>query len=332
MLKKIIATIGVLALVSPAMAEPIVLKFASPAPAPTPVNGKFLQVWSDKVSAESNGTLKIEFVPGGVLGKEGQLLDRVKNGVVDIAWDLQGYYPGNFPKSSVVELPFSFDHGGPASAALWDIFKDGTIADEYDGVKVLNLWAFPNGSVMTVKPVTTMSDLKGMKFAANSPIRQRMISALGATPVNIPLFEWYQSLNRGVLDGVAETMSIVPPFKLHEVLNHYIDISTGGVPGFVFMNQAKFDSLPDAAKKAIADNSGKEWSRAMGAFWEGARDAGEGLILKSGFTVDKLPPAEEAKWKAVMLDSAKPWDNDVPNAAAVKSAFAAALKKEQAAH
>ena len=122
------------------------LTLASPAPGPAAINS-FLADWAKSVTADSRGALTVNFVPGGILGREGQLRDRVAHGVVDIAWDFQGYYPGNYDKSAVVEQPFQFKTAAQGSRAFQAIYEAGLLAGEYDDVKALGLFTFLRAAV-----------------------------------------------------------------------------------------------------------------------------------------------------------------------------------------
>ena len=56
---------------------------------------------------ESNGEIKVEMYPSMQLGgAPPQLVDQVRDGVVDIVWTVAGYTPGRFPRLEVFELPF----------------------------------------------------------------------------------------------------------------------------------------------------------------------------------------------------------------------------------
>lgn len=309
----------------PAFADPIELKFASPAPAPLPAHKAVMQVWIDKVMADSEGTLSIELVPGAVLGAHGQMLDRVKSGVVAIAWDIQGYYPGKFPKSDIVALPFNFNTSTEGTLAFNRILADGTIADEYSDVKVLTLFTFPNGGPLSAKPINSVDDFAGQKFTAINPARQAMIAALGGVPVSLGIADWYQGLSRGVIDGAIESMSAVPPFRLNEVAHAYLNVPMGGNPAFVFMSKEIYDGLPEAAKKAIDRNSGEELARMMGGFWDGFNGVGQKMLESAGATFTTLDPAEETRWKAKIEPVVTKWMTDTPDGAPVLDKFRAAV-------
>ena len=63
-----------------------------------------LDKWTKDVEKATNGRVKITIFPGGALSNAVQLYDSTRTGVADLAWFLQGYTPGKFPLTSVVEL------------------------------------------------------------------------------------------------------------------------------------------------------------------------------------------------------------------------------------
>ena len=94
-LRFLVASASVLFLSISAYAGEVVLKFHSFPPMPANSNAKFVKPWSEKVLAESNGEIKVEIYPAMQLGgKPPQLVDQVRDGVVDIVWTVAGYTPG----------------------------------------------------------------------------------------------------------------------------------------------------------------------------------------------------------------------------------------------
>ena len=302
-------------------AEPIKLVFASPAPAPTPVHAGMLEGWAKKVSEDSNGTLQVELVTGGTLASHGQVLDRVAMGVVQIGWDIQGYYPGKFPRTEVVALPFGFDTAENGTVALNQLFEDDLISAEYEDVKVLNLFTFPNGHLLSSKKVTSLEDVQGLKISGINPTRQSIASMVGAVPVSLSIVDWYQGLSRGTIDAVIESYSAVPPFRLAEVTSHFIEAPLGGNAGFMFMNKDVFDGLPEEAKAAIEKNSGPQFDRQMGAFWDGVATAGRGMIEKSGGTITRPDAASMAAWQTAVQPVVDQWVSSVAKGDEILGAF-----------
>lgn len=306
--------------------QPKRLKLASPAPAPALIN-KIFDGWAKKVTEESAGTLVIDFVPGGVLGREGQLLDRVASGALAIAWDFQGYYPGKYPKTGVVEQPFQFKTAEQGSRALQKLYDSGLLAGEYDDVKVLGLFTFPNASVMLAKPLDDLSSLGGRKITAQNPTMQAAVGRLGGVRLNMGIPEWYQALSRGAIDGAIVTFTAVPAFRLNEVMSFYVDVSLGGNPGMFLMNKAVYASLPESARKAIDANSGLAFSVGMGAFLDKWNDTGKNIAAKGNNRVVTLAPADQAKWEAELLPLGEKWVAETKNGDAIAKAFRAEAAK-----
>lgn len=282
------------------------LTLASPAPGPAPLNKAF-QMYADAVSEASGGDVTINVVAGGTLGRNGQLLDRVQNGVVDIAWDFQGYYPNRFPRSSVAELPFMFDTSLEGSLAFQSLYDDGQLGGEYDDFVVLGLWAFPNNSIMLTQALPESGDLAGMKMSAQNPTMYAAAESLGAVPVAMGIPDWYPALSRGTIDGAVVAFTAVPAFRFQEVATHFYKTSLGGNTAMMFMNKAKFESLSPAAQEAMMSVSGAAFAGLMGNFLNEQAQKGEGLASTTAEEIVELDEAASAKWQEALAPLRANW-------------------------
>jgi len=90
-----------------AFAQEVTLKLHHFLPAQANVPRLVLDVWADKIEADSEGRIKIDRFPTMQLGgRPPELMDRVIDGVDDIGWTVVGYTPGRYPSTEVFELPF----------------------------------------------------------------------------------------------------------------------------------------------------------------------------------------------------------------------------------
>ncbi|AXS42802.1 C4-dicarboxylate ABC transporter substrate-binding protein [Breoghania sp. L-A4] len=215
------------------------------------------------VAADSNGTLEIKVYPGGELGA-GPLEQYVRTlqGVADIAWGLSGYTSSQFPKSMIVEMPGAMPAGMTGYQMLWNAYEKH-LTDEFPGTIPLAMWASePNIFIMKDRVIHTPEDLKGLKMRVSGSVSGAMMTALGATPVQMPAGQIYNALQTGLIDGVVTGASAVNDFKLDEVANSYsIGASLGHIMFYLVMNEAKYNSLDDVQKAAIDKNSGIELSK-----------------------------------------------------------------------
>jgi TRAP-type C4-dicarboxylate transport system substrate-binding protein len=231
--------------------------------------------WMDKVEKDSGGRIKFERFPAMQLGgTPAQLYDQARDGVVDVVWTLPGNTPGRFPRIEVFELPFMMTNAEATSKAYWEYVQ--TLAkDEFKDVHLIAVNVHGPGLFHTRdKQIKTMADLKGMKV--RGPTRQvtKLLSALGATPVGMPLPQIPDALSKGVIDGAVIPWEVVPSVKVDELTKFHtqFDPSLTALYTTTFvmaMNKAKYDSLPADLKKVIDANSGIETSGWLGKVQQG---------------------------------------------------------------
>ena len=124
------------------------------------------------------------------------------------------------------------------------------------------------------KQVKTLEDLKGLKVRAPTRIGTKVLTALGAVPVQMPAPQVPEALSKGVVDGVSLPWEVVPGLKIQEIAKTHTETPPGqpymsNTIFVVAMNQAKYDSLPPDLKKVIDANSGIAASKWAGKIWDG---------------------------------------------------------------
>ena len=186
----------------PASAQQVTLKFANFSPAGSKMNQQLIPPFIDALVKDAQGQLKIDFYPGGTLGRAPDAqLRLVKTGVADIAWIIPYYTPGEFPDNDVFELPMLVRNGIEGSLAITRMHARGLLRG-YDDLKVLALLIQPPNVVHTDFPVTGPESLKGRKIRSAGVIQQRILEAVGATPVGgLTGPQVAENVSRGLIDG-----------------------------------------------------------------------------------------------------------------------------------
>src|SRR4029077_5900422 len=107
------------------LAQTVTLKLHHYVPAQSNQQKFWFEPWAKKLEQESGGRLKVEIYPSMQLGgRQPQLFDQAKDGVVDIVWTVAGTTPGRFPRLEVFELPFlSHAIGEKTAQAVWDFYQ-----------------------------------------------------------------------------------------------------------------------------------------------------------------------------------------------------------------
>jgi TRAP-type C4-dicarboxylate transport system substrate-binding protein len=301
-----------------AQAQQVVLKVHHFLPSTSNPQVNLIAPWCDKVNKESNDRLKCQIYPAMQLGgTPPQLFDQARDGIADIVWTVPTYAAGRFSKAEVFELPFMAHTSKGGSQALWTYVQKNAL-DEFKGTKLIFMHVH-DGSLFhfTNKQVKTLEDLKGLKVRAATRINARMLTALGGTPVQMPLPQVPDALSKGVIDGAMVPWEGVPAIKLHEIAKSSLDTPPGAArlsnTIFVFtMNQGKYDSLPAELKKVIDNNSGLAVSAQAG---EKAFDAvvapHRKLATDRGNTVAYMSAAEMQRWVKASENVSEDWIKEV---------------------
>ncbi|MBL8384833.1 MAG: TRAP transporter substrate-binding protein [Burkholderiales bacterium] len=249
--------------------QTVTLKFHTFMTPPSAVWRTMHTAWMDKVEKDAGGRIKFERYPAMQLGgTPANLYDQAKDGVVDVVWTLPGNTPGRFPRVEVFELPFMMTNAEAASKAYWE-YVNTVAKDEFKDVHLIAVNVHGPGFFHSRdKTIRSVADLKGMKV--RGPTRQitKMLGALGATPVGMPLPQISDAISKGVIDAAVVPWEVVPAVKLEELAKSHSEFPPGVslyTTTFVMaMNKAKYDSLPADLKKVIDANSGLETSGWLG--------------------------------------------------------------------
>ena len=252
------------------------LKFASFVPPQHTVTASLIDKLGDGMAANSGGSLTLLNYPGGELGAGPvEQYVRVLQGVADMGWGLPGYTSSQFQKTMIAELPGAIDTDAPGYVALWNAYE-GNLKAEFPGTKPVALWTSePNIMIMRDKVIRTPADLAGLKIRVAGATAADVASALGATPVQMPINQVYNALQTGLIDGVFTGSSTLDDFKLDEVASSFtMGAPLGRLSFFAVMNEAKYNSLSDADKAAIDKASGIELSKSAEDAWNATGEAG----------------------------------------------------------
>ena len=304
-------------LAAPAAAQ-VTLKLHHFLPPKAPAHTKMLVPWTQDVEKASGGKVKIEVFPSMALGgKPPELINQVRDGVVDIVWTVNGYTAGLFPRSEVFELPFVHTNNATATnLAMREMYNSGAIADEYKSVKVMFLHVHAGQAIhMADKEVHTPDDLKGMKMRIPTRTGAWIIEALGAAPASMPVPALPQALSKKVVDGAFIPWEIIPPLKLQDVTKVQVEgpdrVRFGTTTFQVSMNPGTWAKLSPDVQKAFEANNGEARVRAVGKVWTDSEDFGIAIAKKAGNKHIQLTEAQLDLFKAKLEPVVQRWIDEV---------------------
>ncbi|AWI83283.1 C4-dicarboxylate ABC transporter substrate-binding protein [Alloyangia pacifica] len=302
--------------------------------AKAPAQTDMLEPWAKAVEENSGGKVKIEIYPSMTLGgRPPELINQVRDGVVDLIWTVNGYTPGLFPRTEVMELPNVFINDPVATnLAMLDMY-DAYLKDDYAGVEPMFLHVHAGQAIHTVdKEIRKPEDLAGLKMRIPTRTGAWVIEALGATPVSMPVPDLPQALSKKVVDGAFIPWEIIPALKLQDQTEYQIegaDKTRFGTTTFqVSMNKARWDGLPEDIQKAFRDASGRDWLIEVGNIWRNIDERGIKVATDASNTHVTLTEEETAAFETALEPVVDRWVEDV-SAKGIDGAAMVAMARER---
>lgn len=313
---------------SPVPADPILLKFGNPGSPQGHVSRKIIAPFAEQMTRDSNGTVEFKLYSGPSLGAFPVIYDRVINGVADLSFGLLGPISSQFPKTMVASLPFETPNGTAGSLALWRLYEQGAIADEWQRVKPLVTMVFPSALFHTRKSIHNLADVQGLKFSVQSRLLAECIQSLGGAPITLAVTDLYQALQRSTVDVVTIGWPATASYKLAEVSNYHLAVPIGGEITWIAMNKNAYAKLPAPGRAAVDKNIGDAFAKHVGQILDQV-DEEESAKTRAmaGQTLARLAPEEEARWRARVAPVTEAWTKSTPDGAKVLAAYRAEMAK-----
>ncbi len=276
--------------------KPITLKFSESTFPSTHRMAMLMADWCKEVEKRTNGRVKVEFYPGGILAPTTQVYDSVKKGIADIGDTFAGYTKGRFPFIETIDLPYGYKSARMGTMLTNEFFRKFK-PKEFDDAKAMFFYTAGPQLLCTKKPVTKLEELKGLKIRSTGS-SAKIVEALGGAPVGMPMGDAYDALSRGVVQGIVGPAETMKGWKLSEVLTYCTDYGSSHVnAAFIFMNKNKWNTIPPEDQKII-EKINTEWIEKAAKNWDDADKEGSDALTKKGGKIIQLPPQEQERWKA----------------------------------
>jgi len=291
-----------------AQEKAVTLKLVSAFPQNNRMNNA-LWMLQKKVKEGSKGRLEIIWGGGPEAIPTFQLVEAIRNGVVDLAWTAHTF---NVAQLAVAE-------GAKLSRITpWDERKKGVFdfyQKAYQGK--LNAYFLGRGApgltynLYTTVPVKSMSDFKGMTIRV-TPAYKAFVDALGAAPVTTDPGEVFNALQRKMVQGYGWPSLGISDFGWDEVTKFVIEPAFYQVDVIALVHINAWNKLPkdlqevlNASIQEVEREAYEHFSKLISQDREKIKQKGVQEVVLSKEEGEKyLQTAYEAAWKEVLRKDA----------------------------
>jgi len=236
--------------------QKIVIKFSHVVAENTP-KGMAAQRFAREVQERTDGRVEVQVFPNSSLYADGEEMQALQEGAVQIIAPATSKLGGLFPYWQVMDLPYAFQNTDEVHQALdGPIGRKLTESLENQGFIALAFW--DNGFKQltnNMRPIVTPEDLQGLRFRVmmNSSVLQEQFRMLGARSTPLPFNDVYRYLEKNQLIGQENTISNIYSKKFYQV-QKYMTITNHGYLGYVVLvNNDYWETLPRDIQETLRD-------------------------------------------------------------------------------
>ena len=215
-------------------------------------------VFGEKLAELSGGTMTVNQFPGGQLGQEPQMLQKVRSGDIDFIITSSANGATVSPQLGVMSLHYLFrdeDHLATAVASpeLNDAVK-ALVEDTVEGGHVLTVMTLGFRNIYSKQEVKSVDDLNGKKIRVQATkTEDTHFPAYGAQPVHMPFGEVYTSLQTGVVEMAENGVNVYLSNKHYEVAPVMSFTQHEANNNLVWVSDKTWQSLSDEEKAWVEE-------------------------------------------------------------------------------
>ena len=294
-----IASLALLLIFFSASADAKRLKIATLAPAGTTWM-KELKAGANLIAERTGGRVKLKFYPGGVMGNDQSVHRKIKIG------QLHGgaFTPGGLAQvdSSIQSLGLpmmfkSFDEVDYVRAKMDPVIKQQM---EAKGFVLLGISEGGFVRILSKKPMQSLESIRNSKVwvPAGDRIGQIAMSALGITPISLPISDVFTGLQTGLIETVTVNPTAAIAFQWHTSTSFMTEVPISYLIGVMAIQKKAFDKLSPDDQQIVREEIGKVFKR-LDTINRSDNQAAKAALQNQGITFVTPDPGEIERWKSI---------------------------------
>lgn len=319
----------------------VTLRFAEGFSASHPIAANGSAYFLDQLSEKGSDVgISVEFYPSSQLGSFEDVPTMLSSGIADISDVVPAYLSAQMPLSSAFDLPgYTTDSCVGAAAVSRSVAEGSTTREEeIEQLGIRPLWSvlLTGYELMTSQPATDPHSQQGAVLRSPGGAVDRVVDAMGAAGVSMPLGDMYEAASRGTVEGTVASPTSMAPYKLAEVLpNSTIGAGLGSVAVLYSISEQQWSELNDEQRAVITEAASATEQNLCKKLNELLPES-QAQMEEDGTKLHRLTPEEKAEWaKEVSLPARQNWRSDLTDmglpAEAVLEEWETALRKEEKA-
>ncbi|WP_323020675.1 TRAP transporter substrate-binding protein [Pararhodobacter sp.] len=281
------------ALATPLLAADFTLKVSSPTNNDAIL--RWMQGFETRLEAATDGAIDVQLFPANQLGQIPATIEGAAMGTIEVTAPASSFFVQYDRRFEVLDVPGLFQNLAHAQATLADPEVLDRLATYAQDQGLETIAAFPHGplGIVSVRAVDSATALQGQRIRVAGPtvLATGPLSALGASPISLPLGEVLPAMQNGVVDGLIAGLPVFTTGRYYDVAQDltvvpesYLIVTAVASSAFLdTIGEDLADAVRTAARGALEDTN--SWNL-------GAVDAVQGIWEENGGRLVTLPEAD----------------------------------------
>ena len=220
--------------------------------------------FAELMKERTNGAVDVQVFQNSQLGSEKDMVEQVKNGVIQMAVTSAGMLASfdGWGSAAVLSMPYIIkgDTDEDQFPVLTKLARGPIMQEVADkaakasGMRTLDQgWWYGTRNLTTKsKQVTKVDDIKGLKILTpDAPVQKLAMAALGASVTPMAVAELYSALQMGVVEGQENPLNTIYTSKYYEVQKYLALTGHMSQNMEVPINEKFFQSLTPEQQKVV---------------------------------------------------------------------------------
>lgn len=262
-----------------AQQTPVVLKASPLGPQGHLLNRQILAVWADRVTAATEGRVKVEMLPAPI-APPAAIFSAIEAGKADLGLMPHGAAEARLSLNALVEFSGQTPSAEQTSVAYQRVVQRyPALGAEFDGVELLGVFTHGPGVILlNGNGARQRDDFAKLTLHAGGAAAEKTALSLGAKTIGGPAPAAAARMGQGAFDGMVTPIESFIGFGLIDSTEAVVRLPGGFYnSGFsLIANSARWSGLSGADRAAIKSVSGEAFARLAGAAW----DVGDATALR----------------------------------------------------
>jgi TRAP-type C4-dicarboxylate transport system substrate-binding protein len=277
---------------------------------PVHVWNQQVQAMGDTLGELSDGRFSVTTFPSGQLGSEGEMLQQLQTGALDMAWLTTAEVTTRVPDLSALHAPFLVSGIEDAARVLRSEEAREILAALPRATGAVGICYAMTGmrQMMSREPLASAADLDGKRFRITpAPPNRSFFEIMGAAPAPMPLTQVYDSLANGQIDAIAMDYESILNFGYFDHAPHLLQTNHQMFPMVALVSGRVWSQLSPEDQEIVREAVQRHCDATIDSFVAGepgkleTLKEVEGLDITEGVGIEFFGDAVEAwdmEWSA----------------------------------